>query len=119
MAYHGEVTITQGSQSISGNYTSVTAKFYAVRDSGYAYSGYTTHASCTLDGTTKSIEVDGFDLSSSNPKVLLGTMTKDVKHNVDGKKTVSASFTWDSENSYVGTLKRKCNKNINYYTKNI
>lgn len=112
MAYHGEVEITTGTQSISGNYTPVTAKFYAVRDSGYAYSGYTTYASCTLDGTTESKTVSGFDLSSSNPKVLLGTITKNVSHNSDGTKTVSASFTWNSGNSYVGTLTGSATKTL-------
>lgn len=110
MAYHGLIEIIQGTQNIAENYTTVTANCYCVRDSGYAYSGYTTTVSCTLDGTTESKSLAGFDISSSNPKILLGSFTKKVYHNTDGTKTVSANFTWDSENSYVDTITGNASK---------
>ena len=104
MACHGEVEIIQGKQNIAENYTPVTVNFYCVRDSGYAYSGYETYAWCILDGTGQTITVPGFDISASNPRILIGSITKNIYHNPDGKRTVSASFSWDSKNSYVGTI---------------
>ena len=110
MAYHGLIEIIQGTQNIAENYTTVTANCYCVRDSGYAYSGYKTTVNCTLDGTTESKTLAGFDISASNPKILLGSFTKKVYHNADGTKTVSADFTWNSENSYVGTITGSASK---------
>lgn len=110
MAYHGLIEIIQGTQNIAENYTTVTANCYCVRDSGYAYSGYKTTVNCTLDGTTESKTLAGFDISASNPKILLGSFTKKVYHNADGTKTVSANFTWNSENSYVGTITGSASK---------
>lgn len=110
MACHGEVEIIQGAQNIAGNYTTVTANFYCVRDSGYAYSGYTTYAWCVLDGVGQTITVSGFDISASNPKILIGSITKNIYHNSDGTKTVSASFSWDSQNNYVGTITGSASK---------
>ena len=110
MAYHGLIEIIQGTQNIAENYTTVTANCYCVRDSGYAYSGYTTTATCVLDGTSKSENVKGFDISASNPKILIMSVTKNVYHNADGTKTVSANFTWNSENSYVGTITGNASK---------
>lgn len=112
MAYHGEIEIIQGTQNLAENYTNVTANCYCVRDSGYAYSGYTTTATCVLDGTSKSESVKGFDISASNPKILIMSVTKKVYHNADGTKTVSADFTWDSKNSYVGTITGNASKTL-------
>lgn len=110
MAYHGLIEIIQGTQNIAENYTTVTANCYCVRDSGYAYSDYTTTATCVLDGTSKSESVKRFDISASNPKILIMSVTKNVYHNADGTKTVSANFTWNSENSYVGTITGNASK---------
>lgn len=111
-SFHGEVVITTGTQSISGNYTPVTASFYAVRDSGSAYSGYTTYASCTLDGTTETKTISSYNLNSSNTRILLGSITKNVYHNSDGTKTVSASFSWNTQNSYSGTITGSATKTL-------
>lgn len=107
---HGLIEFTVGTQNIVNNYTPVTAKFYAVLDSGYVYSGYTTYPKLTLDGTTETKSLASYDLSSSNPKVLLGSITKNVYHGSDGKKTVSASFTWDPDNSYLSTVTGSASK---------
>lgn len=107
---HGLIEFTVGTQNIVNNYTPVTAKFYAVLDSGYVYSGYTTYPKLTLDGTTETKSLASYDLSSSNPKVLLGSITKNVYHGSDGKKTVSASFTWNPDNSYLSTVTGSASK---------
>lgn len=107
---HGLIEFTVGTQNIVNNYTPVTAKFYAVLDSGYVYSGYTTYPKLTLDGTTETKSLAGYDLSSSNTRVLLGSITKNVYHNSDGTKTVSASFTWDPDNSYLNTVTGSASK---------
>ncbi len=109
---HGLIEIIENSQSISGNYTSVTANFYVVRDSGYAYSGYATYPKLTFDGTTVTKTLSSYDLNSSNTKVLLGSITKNVYHNSDGTKTVSASFTWDPSNSYLSTVTGSTSKTL-------
>lgn len=109
MAYWGEVEIIQNSQSISGNYSNVTANFYAVSDVGSAFSGYTTYPVCTLDGTTETKTLNSFNFGT-NKRILLGSITKNVYHNADGSKTVSASFTWDAGHSLVGTVNGSATK---------
>lgn len=109
---HSLIEIIQNSQDISGNTSNITAKFYAVLDSGYVYSGYKTYPKLTLDGTTETKTLASYDLSSSNPRVLLGSITKDVSHNADGTKTVSASFSWDPENSYLSTVTGSTTKTL-------
>ena len=111
-SFHGSVTIVENSYSVANNTSNVTAYFYANWDSGSAWSNYTSYPVCTLDGTTETKTLSSFNLSSSNPQVLLGSITKNVSHNSDGTKTVSASFTWASGSSYVGTLTGSASKTL-------
>lgn len=103
-SFHGEVELIQNWQSTEGNYSNVTANYYAVRDSGSAYSGYETYADCALDGTHETKTISSFNFSSSNTRVFLGSITKNVYHDGDGTKTVYASFSWNTQNSYSGTI---------------
>lgn len=109
MAYSGEVTITQNSQSVSGNYSNITVKYYAVTDSEYStsWSNYKTYPYLGIYYGSKKHEetqtLDSFDFGT-NKKILLGTITMNIPHNSDGSMTVSASFTWDSDHSNIGTI---------------
>lgn len=109
---HGLIEFTVGTQNIVNNYTPVTANFYAIWDSGYAYSGYTTYPRLTLDGTTETKSLASYSISSSNTKIFLGSITKNVYHNSDGTKTISASFSWDPDNEYLSTVTGSASKTL-------
>lgn len=107
---HIEINIVQNSQSTIYNTSNVTANVYAVLDSGYVWSGYATYPKITLDGTTETKTLASYDLSSSSPRVFLGSITKNVEHKPDGTKTVSASASWDPDNSYLSAISGSATK---------
>lgn len=115
MAYRGEIEVIQNWQDLVNAISNVTANFYAVSDTYVGWSGYTTNASCTLDGTTETKTIKGFDFRKSK-KILLGSITKNVQHNADGTKTsetsvgfqIPASFYAKIPNSKTGQVTLTC-----------
>lgn len=114
-SYWGEVEIIQNWQSIEGNYTNVTANYYACADSYAGWSNYTTYPFLGLyhgaDKTEESQTLTSFDFRK-NKRILIGSITKNIPHNADGTMSVSASFTWDSDHSMVGTLTGYASKTL-------
>lgn len=114
-SYWGEVEIIQNWQSIEGNYTNVTANYYACADSYAGWSNYTTYPFLGLyhgaDKTEESQTLVSFDFRK-NKRILIGSITKNIPHNADGTMSVSASFTWDSDHSMVGTLTGSASKTL-------
>lgn len=110
--YWGEVDIIQNSQSIEGNYSSVTANYYACTDNGTAWSEYTSYPYVGLYYGTEAVEtqtLSGFNFRNSK-RILIGSLTRNVPHNADGTMSVSASFTWQSGHSSIGTLTGSASK---------
>ena len=108
MAYWGEVDIIQNSQSISGNSSNVTVNYYACSDVGSAWGNYTTYPylglyCSTLEYTETQTFSSGFNFGN-NKRIKIGSITKDIPHNADGTMSVSASFTWNSNHSLIGTV---------------
>ncbi|MDR2074478.1 MAG: DUF859 family phage minor structural protein [Oscillospiraceae bacterium] len=84
------VSITQNSQSISGNYSNVTVSVYFWRTN----SGYTTYGTgtiyCKINGTTYSASVTTSQ-KITNSGITLFSKTLDISHNSDGSKTLTCS----------------------------
>lgn len=113
-SYWGEVEIIQNWQSIEGNYSNVTANYYACTDNGTAWSGYATYPYLGLyygDKTEESQTLASFNFKNSK-RILIGSITKNIPHNADGTKFISASFTWESNHSTVGTLTGSAEKTL-------
>ena len=106
MASTPSITISQNSQSIANNTSSITVKCY-VTTSGGSYNNYSPSGKCTINGTTYSFS-HGIP---ANTKTLVYTKTVTVGHNTDGTKTVSASFTFNTE-LYEGTIKASTSKKL-------
>lgn len=103
------ISITQNSQSISGNTSSVTVsvRFYRTN------TGYTTYGTgtvyCKINGTTYSASVTSSQ-KITNSGIILFTKTMNIPHNADGTKTLTCS-AWinhqrvtSSEQSYSQAL---------------
>lgn len=115
MSYWGEVEIIQNWQSVEGNYSNVTANYYACSSSHAGWSNYTTYPWVGLyygaDKTEESQTLTSFDFRSSL-RIKIGSITKNITHNADGTMSVSAAFTWNSDHSLVGTLTGSANKTL-------
>lgn len=99
-------SITQNSQDIGGNKSNVTVRMYLSFDgsSYYAYTGYTTYGSMTIEGTTTSYSISSINFSSGQKKdILLATWTGDIGHNSDGTRTLSVSGSWNTDTSRIGS----------------
>lgn len=104
------VSISQNSQSVSGNYSNVTVSVRFFRTN----SGYTTYGSgicfCKINGTTYSTTVSPSQ-KITDSGINLFSKTLDIYHNSDGTKTLTCS-AWISmdtpltsnEQSYSQTL---------------
>lgn len=106
MASTPSITITQNSQSIANNTSSIMVKCY-VTTSGGSYNNYSPSGKCTINGTTYSFSHS----IPANTKTLVYSKTVTVGHNTDGTKTVSASFTFNTE-LYEGTIKASTSKKL-------
>lgn len=106
MASTPSITITQNSQSIANNTSSITVKCY-VTTSGGSYNNYSPSGKCTINGTTYSFSHS----IPANTKTLVYSKTVTVGHNTDGTKTVSASFTFNTK-LYEGTIKASTSKKL-------
>lgn len=83
------------SQSISGNYSDVSATAYVKRnDSNYwPYNGYGGDGNLSIDGDNKYERV-AYDLRSDGYKQIM-SHSKRVYHNSDGTKSINISFSFD------------------------
>lgn len=83
------------SQSISGNYSDVSATAYVKRnDSNYwPYNGYGGDGNLSIDGDNKYERV-AYDLRTDGYKQIM-SHSKRVYHNSDGTKSINISFSFD------------------------
>lgn len=107
-AYGGYTVKTNWSstKNIEGNYSTVTCTHYLICSSGWdLYIGART-TSCTA-GETKSCSISGIS-TGGGATITLGTTTHTVNHNSDGKKTISASTTFNMQatisSNYVSAI---------------
>lgn len=107
-AYKGYTVKTNWSSTanVEGNYSTVTCTHYLICGSGWdLYIGSRT-TNCTA-GETKSCTISGISTGGGTTHTL-GTTTHKVNHNSDGKKTVSASTTFNIQatisGSYVSSI---------------
>lgn len=84
-------------QSISGNYSDVTARLYWIARDGYGAvrSSATKTASITIDGSSNNRSASGMASLSGNQKKQIHSYTKRVNHNSDGTKSFSLSAWFD------------------------
>lgn len=116
-----KITITQNSQNVAGNTSSVTVsvRFYRTN------TGYTTYGTgtvyCKINGTTYSASVTPDDKITSSGIVLF-TKTLTITHNADGTKTLNTSAWIDhsqvnsNEQSYnqaLTTIPRATTPSVN------
>ena len=90
-----------GTQSVSGNYSIVTAKLY-FGGSGYTSSSGTRAGSITIDGTKYSLTASTVN-KSRDQTILLFSKSKTVYHNADGTKTFSLTASIDLKLTLSGT----------------
>ena len=104
-----KITVTQNSQSVTGNTSNVTVsvKFYRTNTGYESYGSGTVY--CKINGTTYSAAVTSSQ-KITNSGIVLFTRTMNIAHNADGTKTltcsawISHSVVTSSEQSYSQTL---------------
>lgn len=94
-----------GTQSISGNYTDVTAKLYWMALDGYGAVNSSATKDCAIyiDGTWDTYSAAGLASLSGNQKKLIHSFTKRVYHNADGTGSVTLDAYFDAEVTLGGT----------------
>lgn len=90
-----------GTQSVSGNYTDVTAKLY-FGGSGYTVSSGTRPGSITIDGTKYNLTAPTVQ-KNRDQTILLFQATKRVYHNADGTKSFALTASIDLKLTLSGT----------------
>lgn len=90
------------SQSIEGNYSTITCKHYLINNSGYDLYIYGRSNSCTVDGTTKSYSSPQISTGGGST-IHLGTTTHTVYHNADGSKSVSIKGVFNIQATLSGS----------------
>jgi hypothetical protein len=96
------------SQSISGNYSTITCKHQLICGASYDLYIYGRSNSCTVGGDEKSFTSPSISTGGGST-INLGTTTHTVYHNADGTKSVSVSGTFNIQatisGSYVSSIK--------------
>lgn len=94
-----------GAQSVSGNYTPVTAFFYAALNPSYtASTAYSSglNATFTVDGKAGTAVSNGaYDFTSSAKVNLLGSFTGNIAHSNDGTKKLTFAGSFTTLSSYI------------------
>ena len=94
-----------GSQSVSGNYTPVTAYFYAALNPSYtSTTSYASglNATFTVDGKAGTTVSNGaYDFSSSAKVNLLGSYTGNITHGADGTKNLRFAGSFTTLSTYI------------------
>ena len=109
-----------GSQSISGNYTDVTAKLYWMALDGYGAVSSSATKTCAIsfDGSSYSHSASGMASLSGNQKKLIYSYTKRIYHNDDGTGDVTLDGYFDAEVTLGGTYYGRINLTAHTYTLN-
>ena len=106
MAVTSNCWIDQGSQNVSGNYT--TCVFRGdITASGSSYSNYTRTGSGNFNGVSFSFSTT----IPANTTKRMFDITQNIGHNSDGTKTVSASFSLNTGIS-AGTISGSASKTL-------
>ena len=106
MAVSSNISITQNSQNIANNKSNITVRVQ-VTTTGESYNGYSKPGTCTINGTP-------YDFSHNIPYQATTTIfekTLDVAHDSNGKKTVYASFSFQTGIS-AGTITGSTSKKL-------
>ena len=102
--YTGTIEITQKSQNVANNTTTLTYVFKVIASGASTYGNASTTATITYNegssNKTETISVGTYNFKS-NPTLTIATRTVTINHNTDGTKSVSASFTWNHGNSVI------------------
>ena len=106
MAVTSNCWIDQGSQNVSGNYT--TCVFRGdITASGSSYNNYTKTGSGSFNGVSFSFSTT----IPANTTKRMFDITQNIGHNSDGTKTVSASFSLDTGIS-AGTISGNASRTL-------
>lgn len=106
MAVTSNCWIDQGSQNVSGNYT--TCVFRGdITASGSSYNNYTRTGSGSFNGVSFSFSTT----IPANTTKRMFDITQNIRHNSDGTKTVSASFSLNTGIS-AGTISGSASKTL-------
>lgn len=107
MAYWGEIEITENWADLINAITNVTVNYYACSDSYVGWSNYTTYPFCGIYFGSEQVEetktLTSFDFRKSK-KILLGSITTNIPHEADGSRTITTSFSWNTNNNIIGTI---------------
>lgn len=98
MAVSSSITITQNSQNISNNTSNITVKVQVVT-SGSSHNDFSKPGTCKIDGTDYSFTHS----IPQNSTTTIFEKTLDISHDNEGKKTVNASFSYQTGIS-AGTI---------------
>ena len=108
------------SQSISGNYSNVTARLYWIATDGYGAVNSSASKTCsiTVDGSSSSKSGSGMAKLSGNQKKQIHSYTKRVNHNSDGTKSFSISAWFDAQVTLSGTYYNRISLSSRSFTLN-
>lgn len=104
MAVSSSITITQNSQNISNNTSNTTVKVQVVT-SGSSHNDFSKPGTCKIDGTDYSFTHS----IPQNSTTTIFEKTLDISHDNEGKKTVNASFSYQTGIS-AGTISGSTSK---------
>jgi hypothetical protein len=104
MAVSSSITITQNSQNISNNTSNITVKVQVVT-SGSSHNDFSKPGTCKIDGTDYSFTHS----IPQNSTTTIFEKTLDISHDNEGKKTVNASFSYQTGIS-AGTISGSISK---------
>lgn len=94
-----------GTQNVSGNYTPVTAYFYAALNPNYTAStsyAYGLYASFAVDGKTGTTAANSaYDFTSASKVNLLGSFSGNISHDADGTKKLTFAGSFTTLSSYI------------------
>lgn len=110
--FYLRLNVTESNTNIAKNTSVVTVGVTVVAQNEYsAYSYYTTSVSVSCGGQSGSFSVKSYNIPA-NGSVYLGSYAFTIIHSEDGSKTVEASASFFSGNSYIGNISAKANKTL-------
>lgn len=89
-------------QSVSGNYSTVTCKHYLKNDSTYSLYINSKSNTCTVGGVSDSFTSPAISTGGGST-ISLGTTTHKVSHNADGTKSVTIKGVFNIQATLSGT----------------
>lgn len=104
MAVSSNISITQNSQNIANNKSNITVKVQVVT-SGSSHNDFSKPGTCKIDGTDYSFTHS----IPQNSTTTIFEKTLDISHDNEGKKTVNASFSYQTGIS-AGTISGSTSK---------